>query len=91
MIIDTLNIIIFYFLIKINKKQRLLSNQFGISLSEKYQLVENIRVITMFNGQSIITLIFGFFGNLIKLVKFVLNESEMQSAILRIVSLFTIF
>lgn len=87
MIIDTVNIIIFYFLIKINHKQRSLSNKFGISLSEKYQLVENIRVITLFNGQSVITLVFGFFGNLIKLIRFVWNEAEMQSVILRIVSL----
>uniref|UniRef100_A0AC34PZQ0 Uncharacterized protein n=1 Tax=Panagrolaimus sp. JU765 TaxID=591449 RepID=A0AC34PZQ0_9BILA len=79
-VLDTTNILMIYMLRKKNKQLRILSNCSHVSLSKKYQLVENIRILVLFRGQSIITLFYGLTTNLFGIIRFVLNQPNLSSA-----------
>lgn len=70
---------------KINKRQRLLSNCHHVSLSKKYQLTENIRILTLFRGHSIITLFFGWTTNLFGIIRIVFEKPDLSNAIINMV------
>lgn len=84
--LDLSNIIMIYLLQHKNKFLRLNNHDFVISLNTKYQIVENLRILNLSNGQSIITLVFGIIGNSLKILPLCFNEPDFQSAVLRVVS-----
>lgn len=85
-VVDSSNVLIIHLIKKQNHRQRMLSNMENVPLNQKYQFVENIRVLSLFRGHTIITLIFGISANLMGIVRYGLNKPQISRALIFVVS-----
>lgn len=83
-IADVLNVVIIHILRNKNKSHRL--NNKNVKLSEKYQCVENIRVLEHLRIQSYIALFFGFITPLLSIVRYVFNDYYLSRSVFHLVS-----
>uniref|UniRef100_A0AC34RKV9 Gustatory receptor n=1 Tax=Panagrolaimus sp. JU765 TaxID=591449 RepID=A0AC34RKV9_9BILA len=79
--VDVCNICVIQYLKKLNKKQRLFSNFKDVPLSKKYQLVENIRVLSLLMPQSLITFVFAIATNSMVIIRYGLNRPSLSKAL----------
>uniref|UniRef100_A0AC34Q4S4 Uncharacterized protein n=1 Tax=Panagrolaimus sp. JU765 TaxID=591449 RepID=A0AC34Q4S4_9BILA len=82
---DTSILIVVLILRRKNRQQRLLSNHFAVPLAQKYQLVENVRVLSLLRGQSIVTTFFGIMSNLVAIIRYWIQLPDMASGVFTMV------
>lgn len=58
-----------------------MSNSTDVTLSRKYQLVENVKILGLFTSSSMITLFFGCVSYSFSIIRYVFNKSEIVSPI----------
>lgn len=75
---DALILVLISILTRKNKKMRQMSNSNHVPLCQKYQLVENIRILKFFKGSSIITLVFGMGGYILSIFRFGYDRADLS-------------
>uniref|UniRef100_A0AC34R2U6 Gustatory receptor n=1 Tax=Panagrolaimus sp. JU765 TaxID=591449 RepID=A0AC34R2U6_9BILA len=76
--VDCINLIFITLLRRKNRKRRIQSNFSQVSLAHKYQLVENIKILSMLRIQSIVILFTGLLSNLTSIMYYLNPETELS-------------